>query len=312
MTKLIDKINMLLKENNIDDVALFSKNKFIHFEKVGMIKSSCVARTLYSGSGLHLQYYSWFLLFNDEGSFKDDIKLHISRIAGKIGAKKSKETLIKCGRPKGIIPWNKGKKVPYAKSWNRGKTKHDNEILMQFSLNRMGKNNPCHKINPARKTELNEQNSIIMKELIKTGKFTPKSENRLYRSGKRIVYNGQTYRSSWELLFHLLYDQFEYETLRISYNINDDTRIYIVDFVDHENKIVCEVKPLKLFETDKNKLKELSIIEWCNINSYTYKRFTEDNILLMKDLIIDAIETLSDYDIELYTLTTNLLKAYLK
>ena len=53
-------------------------------------------------------------------------------------------------------------------------------------------------------------------------------------------------------------------------------RNYIVDFVDEENKILYEIKPL--FETDKklNKDKEKYAKLWCKDNNYKYILITEE------------------------------------
>jgi hypothetical protein len=74
-----------------------------------------------------------------------------------------------------------------------------------------------------------------MKQKILSGEFTPNSNNR--NTHWESTFNNNTYRSSWEALYQYFNQDAEYEKLRIEYNINNTAKIYIVDFVDHVNKI---------------------------------------------------------------------------
>lgn len=76
--------------------------------------------------------------------------------------------------------------------------------------------------------------SVIMKQLILNGKFTPNSNNR--NTHWKSTYKGQAFRSSWEALYACLNETAEYETLRISYTLDDREFVYIVDFIDHDKK----------------------------------------------------------------------------
>ena len=72
----------------------------------------------------------------------------------------------------------------------------------------------------------------------------------------------------------------EYETLRIQYEYNNNFHNYIVDFIDHKNKNVYEIKPNDLKLKDKNLQKELALINWAQNNQYTYYSITEDQLNL--------------------------------
>lgn len=121
-----------------------------------------------------------------------------------------------------------------------------------------------------------KRHSEIMKKIILEGKFTPKTTNRL--THKRLfsdITGIKSYRSGWEKQFHEKYPHLLYETLRIKYNFNGVEHIYIVDFIDHDNKIVYEIKPASMKNDDKVVAKHLALIEWCNVNNYTYNIITE-------------------------------------
>lgn len=118
--------------------------------------------------------------------------------------------------------------------------------------------------------------SIKLKKNILEGKFTPPTTNSWCKS--RIIYKNNAFRSSWEALFYILYNNGDllFEKLRIPYTINDNTRIYIVDFINHNTKTVYEIKPNSEKNSIQNILKEKALQEWCIINDYTYHLITED------------------------------------
>ena len=62
----------------------------------------------------------------------------------------------------------------------------------------------------------------------------------------------------------------EYEKLRIPYIGTDNKKhIYIVDFIDFENKKVYEVKPNSCKNTNTNIIKHNTLKSWCNVNGFT-------------------------------------------
>ena len=56
--------------------------------------------------------------------------------------------------------------------------------------------------------------------------------------------------------------------LRIQYEIDGKTKIYIVDFVDHLNKTVAEVKPAELTKSVVFSAKWKALNEWAEANGY--------------------------------------------
>jgi hypothetical protein len=112
-----------------------------------------------------------------------------------------------------------------------------------------------------------EKKSKIMKQMILDGTFTPNSNNR--NTHWESYYKNKRYRSSWDALFQYFYPDALYENLRIEYSINEKCHIYIVDFIDHDNKIVAEVKPKELCQGDTFFAKISTLTEWSTKNGYT-------------------------------------------
>ncbi|ASD52079.1 endonuclease [Pseudomonas phage PspYZU05] len=124
-------------------------------------------------------------------------------------------------------------------------------------------------------TRLKHSNTV--KQKILDGKFTPKSNNR--RTWKRLYKDGFAFRSSWELKFYnycLVNDiDVEYESLRIPYEFEGSTHIYITDFISHTEKMVYEIKPNSMMDS-KALAKKKYASEWCKENGYEYVFITED------------------------------------
>ena len=106
-----------------------------------------------------------------------------------------------------------------------------------------------------------------MKEKILSGEFTPNTNNR--NTHWDSMYNGTKYRSSWEALYQFFNPNAEYEQLRIEYEFKNSRHAYIVDFVDHKNSAVIEVKPKSLCQGDKFIAKMSALTQWAELNSYT-------------------------------------------
>lgn len=111
-----------------------------------------------------------------------------------------------------------------------------------------------------------EFRSNIMKQKILDGKFTPTSNNR--NTHWNATFAGKRYRSSWEALYQYLNPSAGYETLRIEYMLNSKSKVYIVDFVDHVNKQVIEVKPQELCTGNKFDAKLLALTGWATQHNY--------------------------------------------
>lgn len=179
------------------------------------------------------------------------------------------------GIPTGVTPWNKGK------------TKYTDERLSKLSRDHSGSGNPS--FNRIKTIEEIEKQSNSLKKTIKNG-YTPVNNRNTHWEVKQ---RGRSYRSSWELLFHLMNPSNEYEKLRIDYydTENGENRIYIVDFIDYENKIVTEIKPICFLEDQITKDKLKSLRNWCTINGYTLRIFTEDDVRKIPIEVINQVES---------------------
>lgn len=161
------------------------------------------------------------------------------------------------------IPWNKGKKLHYD-VWHKGKTKEDNRSLARLSESRKGDRNPMYgkKMPNDQKKYLSE----LMHNKILSGEFTPNSNNR--NTHWEAEFNGKKYRSSWEALYQALYPEAEYETLRIEYQYNGSTFVYIVDFINYATKEVVEVKPSNMMHDTKTTAKIEALSKWAKQKNY--------------------------------------------
>ena len=111
-----------------------------------------------------------------------------------------------------------------------------------------------------------KKRSDTMKNKILLGEFTPNSNNR--NTHWNSTFNGKKYRSSWEALYQCINQSAEYEKLRIEYIFNGVTKIYIVDFIDHTNKQLIEVKPRELCTGEKFQSKMLALSKWGKTHNY--------------------------------------------
>ena len=127
--------------------------------------------------------------------------------------------------------------------------------------------------------------SEIMKQKILDGKFTPNSNNR--NTHWDAMFDGKQYRSSWEALYQYINQQAEYETFRMEYVLDKNIKVYIVDFIDHKNKIVVEVKPKELCCGKKFEAKYAALSKWATIAGY--------NVLLVDKLWLKN-QTLENID----------------
>lgn len=158
-------------------------------------------------------------------------------------------------------PWIKGKKnnVDYSRK------PLSEEQRKRMSKQRSGQGNPM--FGKKHTQQVKENHSKHIKNLIKDGKFTPNCNNR--QTHYDVTYNGVKYRSSWEALYHSFNPQAIYEELRILYTHNNKQRVYIVDFIDYEQKVVIEIKPKELINTKLFQAKWASLVDWARSNGYT-------------------------------------------
>jgi hypothetical protein len=108
--------------------------------------------------------------------------------------------------------------------------------------------------------------SQLMQTKILNGEFTPRSNNRRTRWDSEL--DGIRYRSSWEALYKYINPSAEYEKLRLIYSVDNVQKIYIVDFVDHLNQIVTEVKPRELCSGAAFCAKIQALHEWAHSKNY--------------------------------------------
>lgn len=186
------------------------------------------------------------------------IKSKLASIGGQAAQKKYGDT-IKLNLNTGT-PWNAG-----TKGQNLGSLgPRSQEVKDAISKKNSGSGNGMHggKMTDAAKLE----KSILMKGKILRGEFTPNSNNR--NTHWDSYYKGKKYRSSWEALYHYYNNNAEYESLRVEYEFDGITHIYIVDFVDHESRTVVEVKPVELCNNLKFMAKKVALDQWALVNGY--------------------------------------------
>ena len=148
----------------------------------------------------------------------------------------------------------------------------------EISIRQKGRNNTCHRMTEESFKSMCEKNSIIMKNKIKNGEFTPNITNSWNYGTSYLILNNRKvkYRSSWEAFFQLCNRNLEYEKLRIEYRYNNEIHNYIVDFIDDKNKKLYEVKPNSLLKTEVVKIKEEYCLKWCKENGYDLVFITEN------------------------------------
>lgn len=159
----------------------------------------------------------------------------------------------------------------YVEPWNKGKTKETDERLLKLSEDRKGEGNPS--FGKKCSEESKRKQSITLKEKIKNGEFTPNVHNS--RTHWDSIFNGKKYRSSWEAIYHSINEDDLFEDIRLEYKFDNDIKIYIVDFVNHSDKILTEIKPDAHKNEPKFKAKIKAAEEWCKKNNYTFRILTE-------------------------------------
>lgn len=180
---------------------------------------------------------------------------------------------------KGHVPVNKG--VKGGVGWSRGLNKTNDVRFAKMSEDRKGSKNPMFGVPYTE--EKKQKQSEHMKNMIETGQFTPKTENRLSRW--KVVYNEMYFRSSWELAFYYINKDCLYEKIRLRYfdTVKNKERIYIVDFVDENKKILYEVRPKSLQKNMTDKL--VSVDKYTQENGYSFVFIDEDYIKTIKPKI---------------------------
>ena len=202
----------------------------------------------------------------------------------KAGKKAQKESGDKIRKNLNIgVPWNKDTKGLQT-AWCKGLTKETNKSLKRLSENRIGSGNPMY--GHKHSEEYKKEKSILMKEKILNGEFTPCVHNS--RTHWESIYEGKKYRSTWELVFHYINPNVKYESTRISYfsKQQNKKRIYITDFTNEDEKIVYEIKPEKQISGNEEKFEAANL--WCKENNYEFKIITESYFKQYLDIILES------------------------
>lgn len=156
------------------------------------------------------------------------------------------------------IPWSKVK--PGTFTGNKHSAETTKRISQKNSGNRNGMYGKVHT------DEEKSNRSRIMKNLILAGQFRPNSSNRFNRWD--ATFDDKKYRSSWEALYHYHNQQAKYEQLRLLYILDNKEYVYIVDFIDHINQLVIEVKPSNLYKGPKWEAKYTVLSNWAKQHDY--------------------------------------------
>lgn len=211
-----------------------------------------------------------------------EIKSKLSTIGGLLAQEKHGKN-IRLNLNTGT-PWNKG-----TKGQNIGTgTPRPPAVKDKISAKNSGKGNGMYgvKMSDANK----KYRSSLMKTKILAGDFTPNSNNR--NTHWDTKFNNKSYRSSWEALYQYINPSAEYEALRIEYDLHAKRHIYIVDFVDHTNKLVVEVKPKELCCGEKFAAKMAALNAWANNNNYATllvdKQWLQEQVLTIDYNMFDS------------------------
>lgn len=183
-----------------------------------------------------------------------------------------------CGNPTKFVSFKKSKRSgeSYLKCCSK-------KCFYKLRSKQQKENNTYYRVSDEKKDALRKEASNRMKQKIKNGEFTPNVTNSWshsmiclkFKQNDKIV--EQKFRSTWEAMFQLMNPSLKYEKLRIPYfDYNNEPRIYIVDFIDTDNKIVYEVKPNSLKYVKNNVKKQEALKKWANQNGYTVKIITEN------------------------------------
>lgn len=125
-----------------------------------------------------------------------------------------------------------------------------------------------------------KKQSETMKLKILRGEFTPCITNSWTKWKSKVILSDNSikkFRSTWDATFWYLNQDTKYEKIRIPYFDSENKQhIYIVDFVDEQNKILYEIKPDALKENSINQCKFNVANKWCFENNYQFKIISDE------------------------------------
>jgi hypothetical protein len=142
---------------------------------------------------------------------------------------------------------------------------------------------------------LRKQLSNSCLENISQGKTNPQKHRFKAKSSVEITVKGGNIfcQSNWERTFTRFLDKrkdvllFEKDKIRLQYILNNEVRIYIVDFLvtytNGDRKLV-EIKPFNLLETTENVAKFAAAIKWAEENNSTFVVVTEKELSMLEGI----------------------------
>lgn len=284
----IKKFNGILKEYNQQLYAEKITGKEIILSN-GLILDSerdirlCKKRVLFGDKIWKENFDRIYSLNVEEGKVAEKECRSSASIKGGISCQKKYGKKIKSNLNTGV-PWNKGLKGNYPYS-----NKHTDETKLKIGNSNSGVKNGMFGYRMT--LEEKKKKSLLMKEKILSGKFTPNSNNR--NTHWDSYYKGKKYRSSWEALYQYFDQDAEYEILRIPYLYENKELIYIVDFINRKTKTLIEVKPIEMISHKKMQEKISAVKKWCKNTGYKFI-IADKNFLISKKIPTD----LSEFDIE--------------
>lgn len=278
---MMKKINSILESYNQTILIVRWTGKEIEFNNNIILKDNdrhrFIRRILNKKTNIWKENHD--IIMNDSRKIKE-VKSTLARLGGKscqrLYGEKIKNNL-NTGNP-----WNKGINTGII-PWNFNLTKENDERLKKLSLSRIGEGNPMYGYKYS--TEERNIKSQCMREQILSGKFTPNTNNR--NTHWESNFDGKQYRSSWEALFQSFNQSAEFEVLRINYSYKNKIKVYIVDFIDYENKFVAEIKPKKLCHGEEFNAKIKALNEWATEKNFKIFIINEDWFLEKNENIIN-------------------------
>lgn len=216
------------------------------------------------------------IFYSFKNGYRDSCSKSCSNIIKQTGLKQSKEHIEnRISKLRGI---KNPKHSKFMKDLWRNDEEYRNKVINNMKIGFINNN-------ASMKLSKNIKKRILNRE------FTPNITNS-WTHWDAII-NNKRFRSSFEGIFHLYHVIFKqnmflkYERLRIKYydSILKKERIYIVDFIDEEKKILYEIKPSSLKENQNNIDKFKYAKRWCINNDYIFKIIDENYIFnLIKEM----------------------------
>ena len=124
------------------------------------------------------------------------------------------------------------------------------------------------------KRKCSEKSSIILREKIQRGEWTPCITN-TWTHWRACIYTDtgiKKFRSSWEACFWVCNQQYSYETIRV----RSPGKVYVGDFFDLSTSTLIEIKPISRYNIEIDKMNALRL--YCEDNNITFIWLNEYSI----------------------------------